>query len=724
MVSKSSGFLPKSSDLRLRDRKDQFNGTENIEDFLRTNEPLDDKLTKQLKKPQSFLHRDHWFHTFVCLALTVASFLLRFYKIDESNIVVWDEAHFGKFGSYYLKHEFYHDVHPPLGKMLIGLGEYLAGFDGDFDFSSNSNYPKSVNFKAMRQFNAIFSALCTPLSFYTAKNLDLSMLTVYLVGLMVCVEHSYIVLGKFILLDSMLLFFTVLTFYCLTQIYRSRKRQFTLQWLFWMFATGASIGCVCSVKWVGLFITGVVGIYTIVELYCLHCNKSISKTKYAGHWIVRVLALIVVPSALYMLFFKIHFALLYKTGTGDSSTHSLFQANLEGTQIEPSPRDVAYGSQISMRSHGLSPGLLHSHPQTYPDGSNQRQVTGYGHRDGNNDWIVKFSRSSGKANIPSHVSKGNYEVSGYGSDTMGDFKDDWIIEIVEQLPTGNKTMENKQLIHPLTTNFRLKNKELGCYLAATGLSYPGWGYNQAEIVCKYPWNYHDKSTWWNIEDHVNSNLHTDDTFTPPPSRFWKDFVVINFAMASSNNALVPDLDKYDRLASEPWEWPTLHTGLRMCNWGDSTVKYYLLGSPFNTWLSTATLPILVILIFVQLFRYQRQSLQFTEEKVWNVFVSAVLSFVGWVLHYIPFLLMGRVTYVHHYVPALFFAIMCFAYVVDYTLSNFNRYLKVVTYILLYAGCVYVYWYFAPLCQGMPEANLNYLYLQLLPGWDVSNAQFS
>ncbi|CDO96363.1 unnamed protein product [Kluyveromyces dobzhanskii CBS 2104] len=545
MVSKSSGFLPKSSDLRLRDRKDQFNGTENIEDFLRTNEPLDDKLTKQLKKPQSFLHRDHWFHTFVCLALTVASFLLRFYKIDESNIVVWDEAHFGKFGSYYLKHEFYHDVHPPLGKMLIGLGEYLAGFDGDFDFSSNSNYPKSVNFKAMRQFNAIFSALY-----------------------------------------------------------------------------------------------------------------------------------------------------------------------------------VAYGSQISMRSHGLSPGLLHSHPQTYPDGSNQRQVTGYGHRDGNNDWIVKFSRSSGKANIPSHVSKGNYEVSGYGSDTMGDFKDDWIIEIVEQLPTGNKTMENKQLIHPLTTNFRLKNKELGCYLAATGLSYPGWGYNQAEIVCKYPWNYHDKSTWWNIEDHVNSNLHTDDTFTPPPSRFWKDFVVINFAMASSNNALVPDLDKYDRLASEPWEWPTLHTGLRMCNWGDSTVKYYLLGSPFNTWLSTATLPILVILIFVQLFRYQRQSLQFTEEKVWNVFVSAVLSFVGWVLHYIPFLLMGRVTYVHHYVPALFFAIMCFAYVVDYTLSNFNRYLKVVTYILLYAGCVYVYWYFAPLCQGMPEANLNYLYLQLLPGWDVSNAQFS
>jgi dolichyl-phosphate-mannose-protein mannosyltransferase len=41
-------------------------------------------------------------------------------------------------------------------------------------------------------------------------------------------------------------------------------------------------------------------------------------------------------------------------------------------------------------------------------------------------------------------------------------------------------------------------------------------------------------------------------------------------MMTSNNALVPDTDKQDDLASSFWQWPILHVGLRMCGWNDDS----------------------------------------------------------------------------------------------------------------------------------------------------------
>ncbi|CCE61555.1 hypothetical protein TPHA_0A04800 [Tetrapisispora phaffii CBS 4417] len=759
MESTTSGFDEHQnlSDLSKRNNKD--NVQEDVVD------QIDDNKT-QINEKKNVCAKNHLgFGNILVkiepilgpLLITILSFVVRFYKIDRNKNVVWDEAHFGKFGSYYIKHEFYHDVHPPLGKMLIALSEWLAGFDGDFDFESNTAYPAGVDFKFMRQFNATFGALCAPVTYYTAKWMGFNILTVYLVSIMVTLELSYIALSKFILLDSMLLFFTMTTFSCMVKIYNLRNKPFTPQWSIWMLLTGINIGCVCSVKWVGLFITVIVGLYTIVELWALSCDATLSRKKYYKHWLIRIIDLIIIPFLVYMNCFKVHFSLLYKSGTGDASTNTLFQVNLEGTQIENSPRTVMFGSDVTIRSHGLSPNLLHSHIQTYPVGSLQNQITGYGFSDENNKWTFKFAREDGiffdsnnktvngeliavkdgdtvRLNhkstmrnlhshyVASHVSQGNFEVSGYGTDEGGDAKDNWIIEIVQQLKSNNPDFhqEDSENIHPVSTFFRLRHQELGCYLASTGFSYPGWGFKQSEIVCKNSWSKRDKSTWWNVEDHWNDMLEIEDDYVPPKSKFWTDFILINFAMAASNNALIPDDDKYDNLASEPWEWPTLHIGLRMCTWAHDVYRYYLIGSPFNTWLSTASLFVCIIILAYTLYEWRRQKIHLNENNIWKLSIQFVFPFIAWVTHFVPFLIMGRVTYVHHYLPALYFSMLVFASTVDYLLSGSKTYIKYPSYLILFGSCIYIYIIFAPLCQGMTGFNNEDLKkISWLSSWDFN-----
>lgn len=46
-----------------------------------------------------------------------------------------------------------------------------------------------------------------------------------------------------------------------------RDRPFTRSWWIWLCFTGASLACTISVKFVGLFVVLLVGLYTVYELW-------------------------------------------------------------------------------------------------------------------------------------------------------------------------------------------------------------------------------------------------------------------------------------------------------------------------------------------------------------------------------------------------------------------------------------------------------------------------
>ncbi|EOB13816.1 Protein O-mannosyl-transferase 2 [Nosema bombycis CQ1] len=85
-----------------------------------------------------------------------------------------------------------------------------------------------------------------------------------------------------------------------------------------------------------------------------------------------------------------------------------------------------------------------------------------------------------------------------------------------------------------------------------------------------------------------------------------------------------------------------------------------------------------------------------------------LSFGGWCFHYLPFFLVGRVLYFHHYYPALFFSIFS----IGYMLKGVRlEYLKI--YVL---ACVVSYLLYSGLTYGF--VNEHFISkLKIVPTWD-------
>lgn len=250
---------------------------------------------------------------------------------------------------------------------------------------------------------------------------------------------------------------------------------------------------------------------------------------------------------IYVFNFKLHFLILNRSGPGDAQMSSLFQAHLHGNDFGRNPLEPVIGSKLTLKNMGYGGGLLHSHVQTYPVGSNQQQVTCYHYKDTNNDWIItprwedpaydetstdlrhlkngdiiRLVHASTGRNLHSHpvvapVTKQNHEVSCYGNATVGDSNDYWVVSIVDDLVRGkpHKKHKNKDgteslepgkeemRVHSLTTRMRFKHLNLNCWLRAGNQVLPQWGFKQIEVSCDKTNNPSDEHTYWNIESHWN-----------------------------------------------------------------------------------------------------------------------------------------------------------------------------------------------------------------------------
>ena len=114
----------------------------------------------------------------------------RFKEVDQPAWVCWDETHFGKMGSWYINRTFFFDVHPPLGKMIIGGVGYLTGYNGTFAFEKPGDLYHDHNYLGMRLACTFLGACLIPFSFLTVWEFTQSVNAAFFAGILIVFGKS------------------------------------------------------------------------------------------------------------------------------------------------------------------------------------------------------------------------------------------------------------------------------------------------------------------------------------------------------------------------------------------------------------------------------------------------------------------------------------------------------------------------------------------------------
>ncbi|KAJ3852832.1 mannosyltransferase 1 [Lentinula lateritia] len=686
------------------------------------------------------------------IGLVLVAAAVRLYRISRPNSVVFDEVHFGKFASRYIKTQYFVDVHPPLAKLLITLAAFLFGYDGHFDFKDIGKVYENVPYVAMRMVPALLGVATVPLAYLTLRALDCRATTSLVAALFITFENGLVTQSRHILLDSPLIFFTSLSIFSWVGFCNEDKHKpFTDSWWTWLVLSGLSLGAVVSCKWVGLFTIATVGFSTIYQLWVLITDIRIPPKLFIRHFAARALCLIVIPVLFYMIMFQIHFLILGSSGEGDGFMSSEFQHTLGGRGMEDTFADVALGSEVTFRHVNTQGGYLHSHPSVYPGGSKQQQITLYPHRDHNNDWRIvnathidppvisespnglryitpgmriKLRHISTEKMLHSHdirppVSEVEFqnEVSAYGAPGFqGDANDDWILEIDEVASRDRRDREAVKRLRTLRTKFRLRHALTGCYLFSHKVKLPEWGFEQQEVTCNK--NAVRANSLWFVETAMHPDLPADApkvNYRLPG--FFAKFFELQQVMWTTNAGLT-DRHLFD---SRPDAWPRLRRGINF--WVKDHRQIYLIGNPMVWWLSTLSVVAYVGVRGLLILREKRGFKDFNNSTVVKYDGVCGFLFMGWALHYGPFWIMGRQLFLHHYFPALYFAILLSCGVFDFVTSSLRPKIRLQIAAVLCILAIWNFSKFSPLAYGTPWTKQSCEAAKWGKHWDFSCNDF-
>ncbi|WP_412769055.1 dolichyl-phosphate-mannose--protein mannosyltransferase [Micromonospora zamorensis] len=250
-------------------------------------------LRRRFATVDSQVDRFSWLATAVVVAIAA---ILRFVGLSSPKGKIFDETYYAKDGYGLISRGVewnYKDnvpsyvVHPPLGKWLIGLGEWAFGYqDADSKVSVPGHLMTTAPEFGWRFSAAVIGTLSVLLLVRIGRRMFRSTVLGCAAGLLLALDGFHLVLSRAALLDIFLLFFVLAAFGALVLDRDARRRRWARAlddgldpsqpgragrpptgwrtWPWWRLAAGVLIGCACAVKWSALYFVPVFALLVIL----------------------------------------------------------------------------------------------------------------------------------------------------------------------------------------------------------------------------------------------------------------------------------------------------------------------------------------------------------------------------------------------------------------------------------------------------------------------------
>ncbi|MCJ1464562.1 hypothetical protein MMC07_003175 [Pseudocyphellaria aurata] len=641
----------------------------------------------QLLKDTDSRPTSEWDYKAALTVITGLAFLTRFWGIGHPDEVVFDEVHFGKFASYYLQRTYFFDVHPPFGKLLFALMGWFVGYDGHFLFDNigDSYIANNVPYVAFRALPALLGALTVSTVFLIMWESGYTLPAAIVAAGLVLFDNAHIGQTRLILLDATLVFAMSISVLSYVRFYKLRYQPFSRKWWKWLLLTGVALSCVISTKYVGVFTFLTIGSAVAIDLWGLldihRPNGALTLPEFGKHFMARVFGLILVPFFFYLFWFQVHFSILTRSGPGDDFMSPEFQETLSDNVMTSQSVTIDYYDSIVIR-HKETKTYLHSHPDRYPlryeDGrvsSQGQQVTGYPFNDTNNHWqiiptnpvsevdrtsrpvksgdIIKLRHVGTDTFLLSHDVASPYYPTNQEfttvspADADGERHNDTLFEL--KIENAKQDQEFKSM----SGHFKLIHHPTKVAMWTHTKPLPEWAFKQAEINGNK--NVQQSSNIWYV-DEIPTLPADSDRVSKEPKKikhvpFLMKYFELQRAIFFHNNALTSS----HPYASQPVQWPFLLRGVSFWTQNDTRQQIYFLGNPIGWWLASSLLAVFAGIIGADQLS-QRRGIDSLEE-LWGpgtrsrLYNSTGFFFLCWAAHYLPFYLMGRQLFLHHYLPA-------------------------------------------------------------------------